>query len=163
MQERHRADQATLDEFADEVLVVCPACERSATVRLVPLEEQLRAGPLRTQVDGRLVCSHCGHNARKPAFVRWINEPADSVFGRPVWLQIPCCGHTLWAYNGPHLAALEEFVRAGLRERRQNPETGWRNKAWVSRIPRWLSAAKNREEVLRCISRLRQERLGSRD
>ena len=162
MQERHRADRTALDEFASEVLVVCPACEHSATVRLVPLEESVGTGALRAQLEGRLACTHCGHSARKAAFVRWINGPADAVFDRPVWLQTPCCGETLWAYNERHLAALESYVRAELRERRRDPATGWRNGAWVSRIPRWLSAAGNRDQVLRCIARLREERLTPR-
>lgn len=159
MQQRFRADRSILDDFVDEVLVVCRGCGCQAVVRLHELSEARRAGPFRANLEGRFTCVHCGRGERKTAFVRFIHGPADSVFGYPVWLSIPCCGQTLWAYNARHLNALEAFVGAKLRERRSDPELGWRNKAWVSRIPRWLIAAANREEVLRCIVRLRRERL----
>lgn len=161
MQQRFRADQAILDAFADEVLVTCCQCGRQAVVRLHVLDETRSAGPFRADLEGRFSCVHCGRSERKTAFVRFIHGPADSVFGYPVWLSTPCCGRTLWAYNARHLDALEAFVGARLRERRHDPESGWRNKAWVSRIPRWLTASTNREEVLRCIARLRRERLES--
>lgn len=160
MNSRYRADQTTLDELANEVLVVCPTCAGRATVRLRALEEPRRAGPFRATHEARLSCTRCGHNARKDGFVRRLNGPGDSIFGCPVWLAAPCCGHTLWAYNARHLDALEDFVRATLRERLPNSEGLWRNQAWVSRIPRWISSARNRDEVLRCIARLRRERLG---
>lgn len=156
---RHRADGTRLDDFADEVLVVCPACGRRATVRLHALAEPVRRGPFRARQEARLACTHCGHNARRAAFVRWTHGPADTVFRHPVWLQARCAGRTLWAYNARHLDALEAYVRAPLRERRHDPSLGWGNAAWTSRIPRWISAAAHRDEVLRCIERLRRERL----
>ena len=159
MPHRHRADRAILDEFADEVLVACPACGRRATVRLHALAQPVKRGPFQAHREARLACTHCGRNARRAAFVRRIHGPADTVFGHPVWLQARCAGRTLWAYNARHLDALEEFVRAGLRERRRSEPHGWRNAAWTSRIPRWLSSARHRDEVLRCIARLRRERL----
>lgn len=162
MQRRFQADQTILDAFADEVLVVCPRCGGRAIVRLHALAETRRAGPFRADMEGRFACVHCGRSERKTAFVRFIHGPADSVFEYPVWLSTPCCGHTLWAYNARHLDALEAFVGARLRERHPDPQGRWRNKAWVSRIPRWITASTNREEVLRCIVRLRRERLATR-
>lgn len=161
MAQRFRADRSILDDFADEVFVACGQCGRRGVVRLHVLDETRSAGPFRANLEGRFSCVHCGRSERKSAFVRSIHGPADSVFGYPVWLSTPCCGHTLWAYNARHLDALEAFVSAKLRERRPDADSGWRNKAWVSRIPRWLSAASNRDEVLRCIARLRRERLAT--
>lgn len=162
MTQRFRADRDPIEEFADEVLVACPACGKMATARLVPLVEPAHHGPMVAQVEGRLVCAHCGHNARRPAFVRANGGPVDPVFQQPVWLQRPCAGETLWAYNARHLDALEQYVRAPLRERRPDPDGGWRNAAWTSRLPQWLSSAKNREAVLQCIARIRRECLGDR-
>jgi hypothetical protein len=153
--ERHRSDGSTLDSFSDEVLVVCPSCSGRALARLVPLGETRKAGWFRADQEGRVSCARCGYNARRTAFVRWKNGPADSVFDLPVWLRTPCAGHTLWAYNARHLDALEAFVRAPLRERRPPAGGTWRNQAWVSRIPRWISSAGNRDAVLRAIGRLR--------
>lgn len=156
---RHRASQSTLSEFTDEVLVTCPACQRGAVAREHVLPEPARAGRMIARTEGRLVCLHCGHNERRPAFVQYTNGACDTVFRLPVWLHIACCGHTLWAYNARHLDAIEAFIQSGLRERRPDPARGWRNKAWTSRMPTWMRAAKNRDEVLRCIARLRREKL----
>jgi hypothetical protein len=42
----------------------------------------------------------------------------DNCFGLPLWLQTPCIGRTLWAFNARHLAYLKQFLQAELRERR---------------------------------------------
>jgi hypothetical protein len=81
----------------------------------------------------------------------------DAYFGQPVWLQTPCAGHTLWAFNARHLDYLEQFVAARLREPPLRASDGEaRNAALASRLPVWLKSAKNRDEVLRCIRRLRR-------
>ena len=80
----------------------------------------------------------------------------DNHFGLPLWLQMRCCGELLWAYNAEHLAFLEAFVGARLRERRRSAEYGWSNGALASRLPAWLKSRKHREEVLACIDRLRR-------
>ncbi len=80
----------------------------------------------------------------------------DEFFGLPLWLQAGCCGELRWAYNAEHLAFLEAFVGARLRERRRSPEHGWSNGALVSRLPAWLKSRKNREEVLAGLARLRR-------
>ena len=78
-------------------------------------------------------------------------NPVDPWFGLPLWLQMPCSGKVLWAYNQRHLEFLRRYVTAQLREREPNF-----NRAIVSRLPKWLKAARNREEILKCIRALRQ-------
>ena len=80
----------------------------------------------------------------------------DRYFHLPLWLQTPCCGETLWAYNAAHLAFLEDFVRAQLREHARGAH-GWRNQALANRLPGWMQDAKNREDVLRGVERLREK------
>src|SRR5688500_4817621 len=111
MTSRYRSDGTKLADFSDETLVVCPACGRRATVRLHKLEEARQQGTLRADYEAKLSCGACGHSAARPAFVRWVNAPVDSVFHCPVWLQLQCGPHTLWAYNARHLDALEQYVR----------------------------------------------------
>jgi hypothetical protein len=85
-----------------------------------------------------------------------LGGPVDWYFHLPLWLQTPCCGETLWAYNARHLDFLEDFVRAALRERTRG-EHGWRNQALRTRLPKWMLAAKNRPDVLRCLGHLRDK------
>mgnify|MGYP006914492767 CR=1 FL=1 len=53
---------------------------------------------------------------------------------------------------GGHLAFVEGYVRAGLRER-----TGTMNGSLISRLPPWLKAAKHRTAILHAITKLRAE------
>jgi hypothetical protein len=77
-------------------------------------------------------------------------EGHDPRFGVALWLRAECCGgHLLWANNEDHLGYLEAYVGASLRDRPDGPA----NLAW--RLPGWMKAAKNRDEVLTAVSRLR--------
>jgi Arc/MetJ family transcription regulator len=57
----------------------------------------------------------------------------------------------LWAYNERHLAFLEQYVGATLRE--TTLEAG--NRSLASRLPRWIKSGQHREEVLAGLRRLR--------
>ncbi len=102
--------------------------------------------------------THCGasqvHSSRSKVRPR-PDVPADVWFGHEQLLHVPCCGHTLVAFNERHLDSLESFFRAKLRERRRDPKDGWRNKFLASRPPKWLQSAKNRDAVLRGVGELR--------
>ncbi len=76
-----------------------------------------------------------------------------------LWLRTPCCGEMLWAYNGRHLAELENYVLATHRKGIPLSDTRApiRNATIASRLPKWIIAAKNREEVLKGIARLREK------
>lgn len=105
----------------------------------------------------RLTC-HCGRTDE------WIPEgvpgkfvvipnftgPNDPYFGLPLWLQAPCCGNVLWAYNAEHLDLLERYVGARLRERGREPEM-----TMLAKLPQWIKSANNRDQVLKTIRKLR--------
>jgi hypothetical protein len=102
-----------------------------------------------------LTCAHCGHSeTRTGDTIRW-GGPVDGYFQRPLWLQAPCCGEILWAYNAAHLAFIEAYVGARLREHGRGPD-GWRNQALRNRLPKWMKKAGNREAILKCIERLKE-------
>jgi hypothetical protein len=98
-----------------------------------------------------VTCGRCGYQTERP--VRWWPIPAearDPLFGLPLWLQAPCRGHTLWAFGERHLAFLEQWVGATLRHRQPH-----RNGSLASRLPRWMTEASARDDVLECLGRLR--------
>ena len=82
---------------------------------------------------------------------QWISYPSLPEFvGLELWLQTPCEGHVLWAYDEVHLDLLERYAVAGVRE--QAPG----DSSLAGRLPRWIKAAKNRDAVLHALGRLRQ-------
>lgn len=147
-------EKVYLNKFSDLFLVRCPRCDKQARVMLRDYTTGEEVAEKRdwahlTFAARRLVYTHCGYTAewqsRKVAYL----EGEDWYFHRPLWLQTPCCGEALWVFNLAHLSFVEEFVRAGIRE------AHW-NATLASRLPEWMKLSHNREEVVRCIKKLRE-------
>ncbi|PAQ15652.1 hypothetical protein CD798_05465 [Bacillaceae bacterium SAOS 7] len=157
-----------LENFGDEFLVVCPNCHGKSKV--ISLGDH---APYRTDMTKRFICLECGlmkeFTPKKNCFNqvvisysnKWtegfinIGGVFDWYFGYPLYLQISCCSHTLWAYNLQHLEYLKNYVEAELRE--NHPYY----LSIESRLPLWIKAAKNREIVLKAIEKLEQKAKGS--
>lgn len=149
----------TIWDFVDEFLVVCPRCSGCAVVR---------AGT--SSRPARCTCSSCGHSqvskvaSRDVLFSRsasgWpegqfaIGDAADAYFHLPLWLQVPCLGHTLWAYNERHVAFLRDYVAATDRRSPHRSASDPLNTLLASRLPKWMQLAKHRPAVLRELSKL---------
>lgn len=138
-QERFADENQWLGSFLYRVLVHCPQCDQCAEI---------------TNSPQRLLCINCGYSKKN---VRWdvLGGPVSSNNSKSLWLQTPCCGKVLWAFNLEHLAYLESYISADHRERKQTPN-GWSNSSLASRLPKWMIAAKHRKEVLQAILKLRE-------
>ncbi|WP_156612647.1 hypothetical protein [Paramagnetospirillum marisnigri] len=165
MMRRFLSDGRPLDEFFHSQLVACPQCGKRA-------ELVYRNGEV------RLACVMCGYCRSMGGVSNPEGDPdiANGIPGvdfpasriswslaawKPVdlWLRTPCCGDVLWAYNLEHLLYLKEFIAASLRERRpirRDPKGPviWRNKAMISRMPRWMKDRRNRDAILAAIAKL---------
>lgn len=144
--------QIQLYDFIKDILVQCPQCQKRALV-----DTQGYTLFQREAKNIRIVCVHCGYNkladttsTRKLAYA--IGSPVDPFFQLPVWLQVHVGDQVLWAYNEAHLNLLETHITARLRER-----NGFKYniKSIGAKLPRWMTAAKNREQVLKAIDRLK--------
>lgn len=160
MEERSKHTYETLIyQFAKNILVVCPQCSEQAIVHTGDFEALKKA-----QYDIKVVCTNCGYNKalekvsprqeqkQKKGNVLIFGGPIDPFFHLPVWLQADFSGHTLWAYNLEHLEFLAEHVGAKLRERNTSPRM---SRSIGARLPRWMTAAGNREAVLKAIEKLK--------
>jgi hypothetical protein len=153
-----------LTSFGHEFLVLCPSCSKRAKV--LPIEN---IEPYAIYAKRRFICTNCGafkemsspvntyRNGVKISYgPTWkeghitIGGPFDCYFGLPLFLQIPCCGHTLWAYNLEHLNYIEDYVKADLRD----PHPYYLSVE--SRLPSWIKTAKNRQTVLKSIEKLKE-------
>ena len=141
-------------EFTGEMFVHCPRCDKCATIVIWPPDarDQIKYAVGILLAPKRLICKYCGYvkDTQPPPwdFNSWWYSLRDPYFGSSLWLQTSCCGEVLWAFNKEHLDFLEEFVGAGLRE-------AYPNGTMASRLPEWMKRAKNREDVLKCIRKLR--------
>jgi hypothetical protein len=136
-----------LSGFTDEFLVTCPRCGGCAKVALDIGRGDASEG---WRAPRKVVCPACSYYKVWDGDAIVTGEGVDWYFRLPLWLQVPCCGEVLWAYNEYHLSFLEDYVGSSLRERHPN-----QNRALASRLPSWIKEAKNREAVLKCIHRLK--------
>jgi len=154
---RFRDPRSTEHDFLSVIIVRCPGCDRAA--RVVPAPDDSGPGGRILFRPRRLACRGCGlsrtWSGRQVALSRGTARPAtDPYFGMPLWFQVETRHGWLWAYNLEHLDLIRRFVQAPLRERAVSYGTG-PNMTLVARLPAWIKRAKNRDEVLRAVARIR--------
>jgi hypothetical protein len=133
-------------DFWDRILVDCPACDGLA---IVTSEEPGRDWDNLAYGPRRMACTACSTVRRRPRAA--LSQP---TLGLPLRLRGEGRHGMLYAYNEAHLDHIETYVRATLRREAVVPG-GYRNKTVLSRLPRWVKAARNRDEVLKLIGRMR--------
>lgn len=169
MKQRFQKNQNIMSHaFADVFVVRCPRCQQSAKVLPESGTHRYRLNAY-SKKRIRCVCFNCGFNKEmvsptdytrrhvkvahsdiwQKGFVT-IGGPFDWYFGYSLYFQTPCCSKVLWAFNLPHLLYLEEYIQSNLRE---DGPTYYLS--IISRLPPWMTSAKNRAEVLRCIHKLK--------
>ncbi|MFM8327294.1 MAG: hypothetical protein ACKN9U_20740 [Pirellulaceae bacterium] len=145
-----------LSEFMDELLVVCPRCQKQAHL--------LSGGSLEPASDSkhhRLTCGHCGLVRDHLAIHPYDIGAEIRGLGVRLWLVDACCGELLWAMNQRHLEFLIDWIGRLQRPRPQN-EQGFVNRSLESRLPQWLLEARHRQEVLACCESLKKRLLADR-
>ncbi|WP_262059573.1 hypothetical protein [Streptomyces sp. STR69] len=141
---RFHDPRATRADFSSSMLVRCPRCDRIAHFERRPCTPPDADG--RRHPHTRLVCRSCG--------LCRINTGPSPCSRPPLWLSTGTRHGELWAYNLQHLDLIRRFVAADLRERAPWYDHG-RKMTLVARLPAWMKSAKNRDEVLRAVDRLR--------
>ncbi len=98
-------------------------------------------------------CPQCDKETRTPAVLSagaTPAEPTDPYLGLPLLLVTKTRFGPLWCYNEEHLATLRDYVTATPR-RRTSATT---HHSMLVRLPAWMKLAKNRDEVLKGLSRI---------
>ncbi|CAM5564504.1 MULTISPECIES: hypothetical protein [Streptomyces] len=111
---------------------------------------------LRTPVPGLPSLWSVPHLGRPVRGVRLaFGGPARDPYPRaPLWLRCETRHGRVWAYDLRRLDLVRRCVAAGPRERAPGYDTG-RKTTLFARPPSWTKSARNRDEVLRAIERLR--------
>lgn len=144
---RFQDEKKILSDFFKEVWVKCPRCEKKAITKVDHEKQQ-----------AQLFCEHCGTHQQRSTSINfkgtlgyWQAE-AHSYFDVELWLQAPFKGERFFAYNGEHLAYLERYIAATLREHKDR--TGF---TLLKKLPKFYHEAKNREVLLKIIQRLKNK------
>jgi hypothetical protein len=98
-------------------------------------------------------CLNCGYNSKKE-FDSIEFSGTEKFYNYKLFLFTNFKGEVFWAYNMEHLNFLERYIEAKIRERGNLP---FSNKSLISRIPKWMKTAKNREELIKKIGKLKQK------
>lgn len=147
VQKRFQDENKQLSEFETEVWIQCPLCGNKAIAKV---DYQLR--------EAKLLCSNCGHNktttTETTVFGMTANwkRSAEEYFGAQMWFQHPFKNNTFWAYNPAHLAYLEQYISATLREHKDRSHF-----TLLEKLPKFYHEAKNREALLKIIDKLKKK------
>lgn len=101
----------------------------------------------------RVRCSACGETVDYRASIAFPPEGASRAepVRLPLYLTTQVGGETLWVDNLAHLAVLEDYLGAKVRER--GPVRGL---TMIARLPAWMKSATMRPKVLRGLRHLRE-------
>ena len=140
---RFQDQNLLLSDFYQEVVVVCPTCAKKAMAKVNPETK-----------TARLFCLHCGCNKETTTAIKngTINMPAHQYFQAELWLQAPFKNEIFWAYNDKHLEYLERYISATIREHKDR--TGF---TLLEKLPKFYHEAKNRESLLKIITKLKSK------
>lgn len=158
-------------DFIGDIFVKCPACGKKAVVKTPGYNKQ---DWKLFEDEVRFSCVHCvkalvlkdvpkpvlfynsGGKAITSRIIYGDNGNVDIFFGYELWLEQECMGNRIWAYNYEHLTFMEEFIAAPLRSKPHDIKQ-YSIKSIGSRLPRWMTSAKNREKVLKAIGELKHK------
>ncbi|WP_192348848.1 zinc ribbon domain-containing protein [Algoriphagus sp. Y33] len=147
MSEKRFQDQnKRLSEFQIQVLVKCPACSGKANSQ-VSYEEN----------RARIYCTNCGHTKEVTTEISLFGSKghwmiaANQYFNAELWLQSPFKNDVFWAYNADHLAYLEKYIAADLREHKDR-----QHYTLLEKLPKFYHEAKNRAALLKIIEKLKK-------
>ena len=129
---RFQDENLILSNFYHEVWVVCPSCSKKAKVNF------------ETKTT-RLFCLQCGYNKETTTTI-FKNVTAE------LWLKAPFKNDVFWAYNDKHLEYLERYISATLREHKDRTHF-----TLLEKLPKFYHEAKNREGLLKIISKLKNK------
>ena len=135
------ADILTIDAFTPWQ-IRCEKCSELAYLQ-----------PRWNEMRGDCRCGACGATY----FVAFSSDFSRRFIEAPLWLKANFRRHVFWALNVAHLEQLERVISCSLRER---PIVRSRRQKFTMRmpfnLPAWMLSAKNRDDLLKLIQRLRK-------
>lgn len=137
-----------LSDFEKEVWVVCPKCSQQAIANLNDDAKEVR-----------LQCLNCGYSKSVTMLVKYaegkyaeLKQAAHAYFDAELWFLHPFNGELFWVFNPSHLVYIEQYIAAKLREHKERT-----NFTLLEKLPKFYHDAKNRDALLKIISKLKKK------
>jgi len=147
MQHRFHDQNYRLNDFQNEVAVVCPKCQKKALATLNCEDKK-----------AKLICTYCGYHYVKDTLIthlgftaNYITE-ASAYFDVEPWYYAPFKTDVFLAYNEAHLLYFEQYIGAKLREHIDRSHF-----TLLEKLPKFYHEAKNREPLLKLINKLKKK------
>jgi hypothetical protein len=155
--ERFKPHNTHLSTFTHDILVKCPKCGASGSLQ----HSGVWSAPT------VFTCLNCALRvSRKPGgepkpYPQFNDLPHEDRLGLELLLKTETRHGWLWAYNKEHLDQLQALIAARFRDDWTEHPIGdsndhWENYAWAANLPKWILAAKNRDELTHACQRIRQ-------
>lgn len=147
MTNRFHDQNLRITDFQQEVDVVCPKCQKKALATVNYEDKQ-----------AKLICKHCGYIDIKESAVTFLGvhdyfrTAAHVYFDAELWYLTPFKNDVFFAYNDAHLNYLEQYIGAKLREHKDRSHF-----TFLEKLPKFYHEAKNRNTLLKLISKLRNK------
>lgn len=125
----------------------CPFCAEVIQYNSTPTT--------RIKKEIEVSCNYCQEKIWYPPKTETIHEwiSKGKVIELPYWYTERFKKDEFWALNEEHLTYLEHFITAKLRERSLYPS----GMMLVDRLPQFIKDKKNRDDLLKLISKLKQK------
>jgi len=153
------------EDFIYNIDVICPKCKTKAIV--LGGQPYIHISEYESEIF--FSCKACGfalkysntpnitvytNSQGKDITTRILfpNNPVDPFFGYEVWFCIETKYGVLWAYNIEHLTVIENYIAETLRSRNGIP---YKNNSIGSRLPQWVKDSKNRDYLLKLITKMK--------
>lgn len=141
-----------LTDFGELFLVVCPNCNKCANVTPIFKDTIAEENWINKIESAKLTCLNCGYSKTKDKIKILNIGDCDFYFQLPLWLEESCKKDKIWAYNYRHLNFLEDYIKSDIKEQNNNY-----NKSIISRLPKWIKKASNKEDILKVIQKLKEK------
>ncbi|WP_322923090.1 hypothetical protein [Paenibacillus campi] len=159
----------------DQLVLICKSCmqkkvyEQAAVYRVSGncnycdrwFNEQLQEQRQFTQHMLNYPCPHCGTVQAMPVQKRFdciyyapeIRQGREPYFGMELYFMAAYRGKPVWALNREHLDYLLHYIAA---DQRQRPTYAYTRTASY-RVPRYMKAAKNRDGIVKLLTRMQNQ------
>ncbi len=134
-----------------EVKFFCSNCAERIEKRIEDVGEKKESIKVKC-TKCKITHEYKPRNTKRRKWFASTGNVSDPFYNLPLWIRGQIKNETFWAYNYEHLEYLKNYVQAKLRVR-----SGYGYTSMVEKLPSWIKAKKNREDIVKLIEKLEKK------